>query len=178
MYGDLQAVIRTDQPLRSRAKGKLAGNDIPIPLGMPVPTTVDKFALHAEDDLLTVDSADITWGKNHYSMTGTATTSDTGIAFSMALTADGIVIETIQQALEQAGKKSTDQKVRSFPMPPIRGNIAADSSYVKFGRFTFAPAHAVISVAPDRVNMEFADTRTCGISTPGTLLISQGQHFF
>jgi|GEM_PF-3517324 len=173
IYGDLQAVIRTDQPLRSHAKGKLAGNDIPIPWGMPVLTTVDKFALHAEDDLLTVDSADITWGKNHYSMTGTATTSDTGIAFSMALTADGIEIQAIQQALEQAGKKSTDQKVRSFPMPPIRGNIAADSSYVKFGRFTFAPAHAVISVAPDGVNMEFADTRTCGISTPGTLLISQ-----
>jgi hypothetical protein len=140
---------------------------------MPIPTTVDKFSLHADDDVLTIDSADVTWGKNHYSMTGAATTSDEGIAFSMALIADGIEIQAIQQALEQAGKKSTDQKVRSFPMPPIRGDLRADSSYVKFGRFTFAPAHAVITVAPDRVNMEFTDTKTCGISIPGSLHISR-----
>ena len=173
VHGDLHAVIRTDQPLRSRAKGKLAGNNIFIPWDMPVPTTVDKFSLHAEDGILTVDSADITWGKNHYSMTGTATTSNAGIAFNMALSADGIEIQAIQQALEQAGKKSTDQKVRSFPMPSIRGDLHADSSYVKFGRFTFAPAHALITVDQDRVNMEFADTKTCGISIPGALLISR-----
>jgi hypothetical protein len=173
MHGDLHALIRTDQPLRSRAKGALAGNAIFIPWGMPIPTTVDKFTLHADDDVLTIDSAEVTWGKNHYSMTGAATTSDEGIAFSMALTADGIEIQAIQQALEQAGKKSTDQKVRSFPMPPIRGDLRADSSYVKIGRFTFAPAHAVITVAPDRVNMEFTDTKTCGLSIPGSLLISR-----
>ncbi|HEX9135921.1 MAG TPA: AsmA-like C-terminal domain-containing protein, partial [Nitrospirota bacterium] len=173
MHGDLNALIRTDQPLRSRANGALAGNAIFIPWGMPIPTTVDKFTFHADDDVLTIDAADVTWGKNHYSMTGAATTSDEGIAFSMALTADGIEIQEIQQALEQAGKKSTDQKVRSFPMPPIRGDLRADSSYVKFGRFTFAPAHAVITVDPDRVNMEFTDTKTCGISIPGSLLISR-----
>ena len=173
MHGDLNALIRTDQPLRSRAKGALAGHAIFIPWGMPIPTTVDKFTLHADDDVLTIDAADVTWGKNHYSMTGAATTSDEGIAFSMALTADGIEIQEIQQALEQAGKKSTDQKVRSFPMPPIRGDLRADSSYVKFGRFTFAPAHAVITVDPDRVSMEFTDTKTCGISIPGSLLISR-----
>jgi hypothetical protein len=173
LHGDLHAVVRTDQPLRSRAKGVLAGNAIFIPWGMPVPTTVDKFTLQADDDVLTIDSADVTWGKNHYSMKGAVTTSDEGIAFSMALTADGIEIQAIQQALGQAGKKSADQKVRSFPMPPIRGDLRADSSYVTFGRFTFSPAHSVITVDPDWVNMEFTDTRTCDISIPGSLLISK-----
>ncbi|HTP06407.1 MAG TPA: AsmA-like C-terminal domain-containing protein [Nitrospirota bacterium] len=178
MHGDIHALIRTDQPLRSRAKGTLAGNDIFIPWGMTIPTTVEKFTLQANDDVLTIDSADVTWGKNHYSMTGAATTSDEGIAFSMAVTADGIEIQAIQQALEQAGKKSKDQTVRSFPVPPIRGDLRADSSYVKFGRFTFAPAHAVITVDPDRVTMEFTDTKTCGISIPGSLLISREHIFF
>jgi hypothetical protein len=173
IHGDIHTLIRTDQPLRSRAKGSLAGNGIYIPWGMPVPTTVDKFTLHADNDVLTIDSADVTWGKNHYSVTGAATTSDDGIAFSMALTADGIEIQAIQQALEQAAKKNTDQKVRSFPMPPIRGDLRAEASYVKFGRFTFAPAHAIITVAPGRVSMEFTDTKTCGISIPGSLLISR-----
>ncbi len=173
MHGDLNGIIRTDQPLRSRMKGNLAGNDIFIPWGMSIPTTVDKFSLHAEDDVLTIESADVTWGKNHYTMEGAATTSDEGIAFSMALNADGIEIQAIQQALEQAGKKDSGQKVRSFPMPPIRGDLRANSEYVKFGRFTFSPAHAIITVAPERVNMEFFDTRTCGISLPGSILISR-----
>jgi hypothetical protein len=173
MRGDIHALIRTDQPLRSRAKGALAGNAIFIPWGMPIPTTVEKFTLHADNDVLTIDSANVTWGKNHYSMRGAATTSDEGIAFSLALAADGIEIQAIQQALEQAGKKSTDQKVRSFPMPPIRGDLRADSSYVKFGRFTLAPAHAIITVDPDRVNMEFTDTKTCGITIRGSILLSR-----
>ena len=145
---------------------------------MPIPTMVDKFSIHADDDVLTIDSADVTWGTNHYSMSGAATTSDEGIAFSMALTADGIEIQAIQQALEQAGKKSTDQQGRSFPMPPIRGDLRADSAYVKFGRFTLAPAHAVITVDPDRVNMDFTDTRTCDISIAGFAPYFQGKHVF
>jgi hypothetical protein len=173
LHGDIHAVIHTDQPLRSRIKGILEGSDIFIPWGMPVPTMIDRFTLHADEDVLTVDAADVTWDKNHYSMKGAATTSDEGIAFSMALKADGIDIQTIQQALEQAGKKSTDQKVRSFPVPPIRGDLRADSSYVKFRSFTFAPAHAVVTVDPDRVNMEFTDTKTCDISIPGSLLVSK-----
>jgi hypothetical protein len=173
MHGDLHALIRTDQPLRSRATGTLAGNAIYIPWGMPVPTMVDKFSLHADDDVLTIDSADVTWGKNHYSMSGAATTSDEGIAFSMALKADGIEIQAIQQALEQAGKKSPDQQGRSFPMPAIRGDLRAESAYVKFGRFTLAPVHAIITLDPDRVNLDFTDTRTCDISIPGSLLISK-----
>ncbi len=176
MHGELHALVRTDQPLRSRATGTLAGDNMFIPWVMPVPTTVDKFTIHADDDVLTIDSADVTWGKHHYSMSGAATTSDEGIAFSVAVIADGIEIQAIQQALEQAGRKSADQQVKSFPLPPIRGDLRADSSYVKFGRFTFAPAHAVITVDPDRVNMEFTDTRTCGLSIPGSLLIS-GESF-
>ena len=173
VHGDLHALVRTDQPLRSRATGTLAGNDIFIPWGMPIPTMVDKFSLHAADDVITIDSADVTWGTHHYSMSGAATTSDEGIAFSMALTADGIEIQEIQQALEQAGSKSTDKQARPFPMPPIRGDLRADSAYVKFGRFTLAPAHAVITVDTDRVTMDFTDTRTCDISLPGSLLISR-----
>jgi hypothetical protein len=174
MHGDLHALVRTDQPLRSRATGTLAGKDIYIPWGMPVPTMVDAFSLHADDDVLFIDSANVTWGKNHYSMTGAATTSDEGIAFSMALKADGIEIQTIQQALEQAGKKSeTDQHVRSFPLPAIRGDLRAESAYVKFGRFTLTPVHAIITLDPDRVNLDFTETRTCDISLPGSLLISK-----
>jgi hypothetical protein len=178
MQGELHSLIRTDEPLKSRIQGSLEGSELFIPWGMPIPTTVNKFLLHAEGDVLTVDSADVTWGGNHYSLTGAVTTSDEGLASSMTLTADGIDIQTIQQALEQAGKKSTDQKVRSFPMPPYRGDFIADSAYVKFGRFTLAPAHAVIAVDPDGVNMEFTDTRICDIAVPGSLLISRGSMSF
>ncbi len=173
MHGDIHAVIHADQPLQSRVKGKLAGDNISIPWSMPLPITVDKFAAHADNHVLTIDSADVTWGKNHYSMAGVAATSEAGIAFNMDLTSDGIEIQAIQQVLEQLGKRNTGQEVRSFPVPPIEGNLRANSAYVKFGRFTFAPAQAVITVNSGGVNMKFTNTKTCGLSMPGTILISQ-----
>jgi hypothetical protein len=96
----------------------------------------------------------------------------------MTLSADGIDIDTIQQALQQSNKKdvapTTDQKekVRSFPLPPYKSEFTADSAYVKFGRFTLAPAHAVMTVEPGRVGMEFDNTRTCGISLAGAAILS------
>ncbi|HSQ77501.1 MAG TPA: AsmA-like C-terminal domain-containing protein, partial [Nitrospirota bacterium] len=102
----------------------------------------------------------------------------------MKLAADGIDIDTIQQALAMAnGKKAArvdqaqptqkpEQKARSFPLPPIRGVFTADSAYVKFGRFTLAPAHAVMTVEPGTVGMEFNHTETCGISLAGSAVMS------
>ncbi len=187
MKGELHSLIRIDEPLKSRVEGNLTGSELFIPWGMPIPTTVNKFVLHAEGDVLTVDSADVTWGKNHYSLTGAVTTSDEGLASSMTLTADGIDIETIRQALEQSAKKSsasapapidkkssapTEEKVRSFPMPPYKGDFTADSGYVKFGRFMLAPAHAHMTMEPGRVGMEFSKTKTCGVSLAGAVIMS------
>lgn len=178
MQGELHSLVRIDEPLKSRIRGNLMGSELFIPWGMPIPTTVNKFVLHAEGDVLTVDSANVTWGKNHYDLTGAVTTSDEGLASSMTLSADGIDIDTIQQALQQAGKKDVaptiDQKakVRSFPLPPYKSEFTADSAYVKFGRFTLAPAHAVMTVEPGRVGMEFSNTRTCGISLAGAAIMS------
>ena len=112
MRGELHSLVRIDQPLKSRIQGSLTGSDLFIPWGMPIPTTVNKFVLHAEDDVLTVESADVTWGKNHYSLTGAVTTSDEGLAFSMKLAADGIDIDTIQQALTQSNGKKAARRTR------------------------------------------------------------------
>jgi len=186
MRGDLHSLVRIDLPLKSRMEGSLTGSDLFVPWGMPVPTTVNKFVLHAEDDVLTVESADVTWGKNHYSLTGAVTTSDEGLAFSIKLAADGIDIDTIQQVLAQStnGKKATnvdqaplrqkpEQQARSFPLPPIRGEFTADSAYVKYGRFTLAPAHAVMTVEPGTVSLEFNNTKTCGVALTGAVLVSR-----
>jgi hypothetical protein len=180
MQGELHSLVRTDDPLKSRIQGSLGGSELFIPWGMPIPTTVTKFMLHADGDVLTVDSADVTWGKNHYSLTGAVTTSDKDLTFMMALKADGIDIDTIQQALQQTGKKNVaptidqkeKEKVRSFPTLPVRGQFTADSAYVKFGRFTLAPAHAVMTVEPGSVGMEFNHTQTCGISLAGSVLMT------
>ncbi len=180
--GELHSLVRTDLPLRSRMQGSVAGSDLFVPWGMPIPTTVNKFVLQAEDDVLTVESADVTWGKNHYSLTGAVTTSDLGLAFSMRLAADGIDIDMIQQALARSGGNKTgpvapagqkpEQKARSFPVPPIRGDFTADSAYVKYGRFILAPAHAVMMVEPGTVGLEFSRTKTCGVTLAGSVLVS------
>ncbi len=189
LKGELHSLVRVDQPLRTRMQGSLTGSDLFIPY-VPVPTTVNKFVLKAQDDVLTVESADVTWGKNHYSLNGALTTSDQGLAFSMKLEADGIDIDTIQKALSQSiatksaaadqappaekqkTEKMPEQKPRKFPLPPIRGDFSATSAYVKYGRFILAPAHAVMTVEPGKVGLEFGNTKTCGVNLAGAVLVS------
>lgn len=185
LQGELRALVRTDQPLRSRVKGRLSGKNLLVPWGPFAPVTVDGLALHAEGDVLTLDNADVTWGKNHYALNGAVTTSDEGLAFSMALKADGIDIQAIQQALEKSagesgvqpekekGEEKEKARTRSFPMPPIRGDFSAESAYIKFGRFTFAPTHSIITLEPDRVLLELTRAKTCGIALAGAVLVSR-----
>ncbi len=144
MRGELHSLVRTDMPLKSRMQGSLTGSDLFVPWGMPIPTTVNKFAFKAEDDVLTVESADVTWGKNHYSLSGAVTTSDKGLSFGMKLTADGIDIDTIQQALAQ----SNGNKAARVRPGTAQAEARAESRSRRRGPFPCRPSGA--TSAPTR----------------------------
>ena len=110
MEGDLRVAVRTDRPADSTAQGRLVGRDLVIPWGLAVPIRVDNVSLHADRNILTVDSAALTWGKDHYTIHGDVSASDAGLVLDMDLGADTIAVETIQQALardEQGKRRST-----------------------------------------------------------------------
>ncbi len=169
MQGDLHVAVRTDRPADSTAQGRLVGKDLVIPWGLAVPVRVDNLSLHADRNILTVDSAALTWGKDHYTIHGDVSASDAGLVLDMDLGADTIAVDTIQQALARTNKKSAGQQPRPSRMPPLLGVVNAHAASLAFGRFIFSPARAVVSLSPHQVNLAFTEAKTCGLSLSGTL---------
>jgi hypothetical protein len=170
--GNLRTTLHRDRPLDSTAQGTLSGEDIAIPWGLAVPLTIDTISLRAQKNVLTVDSAALTWGNSHYSAYGNVTATDSGLVLDMDLGADTIDVSAIQQALSRPGKKSPDQKARPSRMPPVLGVVRVNSLSLLFGRYTFSPTKAVVTLSPHGVSMAFTEAKTCGISILGTLAFS------
>jgi hypothetical protein len=172
MQGDLRTTLHRDRPLDSTAQGTLRGEDIVIPRGLGVPLTIDKISLHALKNVLTIDSAALAWGDSHFTVNGNVTATDSGLVLDMDLGADTITVSAIQQALSRPGKESPGQKAPPSRVPPVLGVVRVNSSSLLFGKYTFSPAQAVVTLGPHRVSMAFTEARTCGISILGTLVIS------
>jgi len=55
-------------------------------------------------------------------------------------------------------------------MPPLLGTVHVNTSSLVFGKYTFSPAQAVVTLSPHEVSMAFTEASTCGISILGTLV--------
>jgi hypothetical protein len=173
IQGDLHASVLTDQPLESTLRGKLEGDDIVIPWGVTIPVRIDSFSLHADGNILTIESATVAWGASHFNLKGDVTASTDGFVLDMDLSSDGVEVDEIQRALG-AGRKSENQKARPSRKPIIRGMVQFKSSSVTYGRYTFSPVKAIATLGPDGVSAAITEAKVCGIAIPGTLTVSHG----
>lgn len=170
IQGDLHTTIRRDRPIDSTLEGTLSGDDIVIPWSLAVPLIINRFSAHADNKIITIDSAALTWDNSHYTVNGNVNSSDVGLVFDMNLDVDNIAVSTIQQAISGLSKESADEKPGPTRMPPLLGTIRANSSSLMFGRYNFSPAKSVVTLSPHEVSMAFTEARTCGISVLGTLI--------
>ncbi|MGD8513888.1 MAG: hypothetical protein PVG85_08075, partial [Deltaproteobacteria bacterium] len=68
--GDLGGQILLDPPRLSTARGKLKGENLMLPLDLGLPISIDSFALNAEKDDVSVESAIFALGENRVSLWG------------------------------------------------------------------------------------------------------------
>jgi AsmA-like protein len=169
IQGDLHTTIHMDRIVDSTLQGTLSGDHIVVPWGLGVPLSIDKFSAHADNNVIIINSAALSWGKNHYAINGNVTSSDAGIVLDMNLDADNMAVSRIQQALYALSKESKDKKPAPTRMPPILGRVHVNSSSLLFGRYTFKPSQALVTLSPHEVSMAFTEAKTCDISILGTL---------
>jgi hypothetical protein len=170
IQGDIHATIHNDRLVDSTLQGKLSGDDIVIPWGPAVPLTIDKFSAHADNKIVTIDSAALTWGNSHYTINGNMTSSDVGLVFDMNLGVDNISVSAIQQAISGLSNEAADKDPKPSNMTPLLGTIRVNASSLMFGRYDFSPARSIVTLSPHEVSMAFTEANTCGISILGTLV--------
>ena len=173
--GKFHAAVAMDQPMQFTAQGAFEGDDIVIPWDVTPPLNVDRFRLHADGNTLFVDSASMTWGSSHGTLQGNVRASEEGFMLDMAVASDGINVNEIERSIGSTPeKKREEHKEEQAGTPAVHGTVRFDSAGLTYGRYTFSPVKAVVTIAPGTLSAAITEAKVCGVSIPGTLALSHG----
>ena len=169
LEGDFKVQIDRKNPLKSTARGKLKGKEITYLLNPDTPVKINDFGVTATTDKIDLQSVDVTFSGSRLSASGNIGRSAKELLFDMDITADTVDLDQLIKALENSNENNGP---KTAPFPPVKGSIRFKSDRLKFGRFTWHPLHADISLNNDTADFRVKEAVICGISTPGTLKLS------
>jgi len=172
IQGDLRTQIFLDHPMRSTAQGRLQGVGLGNPLELKVPLAIESISLNAKKNKLRVESALVTWGDSHLDLRGDMEFSEKEFLFDMNLSANGLEWEKIEGLLEaENGERSLEPK-EGLRVPPLRGKLGVRLGYFRYGKFTWRPLRAEVSLGQETVKVTVTEANVCGISTPGVVEVA------
>ncbi len=169
--GNLMATLLADRHQDSQFHGTLVGDGIVLPGLQPGPMKIDQLSLHADHDIVTVDSATVTLGSSHGLVTGTVRPSESGFVLALTAAADHLDMNEIQSVILSLHKKDGHPVKKTT----VTGAINVQAASLLYGRYTFSPVRGTVSIGPSRVDATIVEAGLCGLSTPGILAFTEGE---
>jgi hypothetical protein len=170
--GDFRAHILIDQPMRSKAQGKLQGAHLGSLGKLKVPVRIESVSLSAATNRLKVESAICTWKDSRLTFEGDVDFSEKGFLLDMDLSADALEWGNVKEILAKENEEKDREQGEKLLTLPLRGILRVKSNHFTYGEFTWNPFHADISLGDDGVSVSVTEANLCGISTPGIIEIS------
>ena len=179
--GDFRARILLDRPMQSTAQGTLIGRNLLVPLDLMDPPIIRRVSLRADKNAINVLPTMLRWGKNHLSVNGNVNISEDRFQFDMDVSSEGINWGAIQKKLGrdmdderavQKGIKDGKKTEKGWDLP-FQGNVRFRAASFTYDRYTIRPLHADIAFTPDGVRVSVPTSLVCGVSTTGTVALTQ-----
>jgi hypothetical protein len=182
--GDMAIHLLNDQPGLSTASGKLEGENLELPLGLPLPLTIERFSLDAEKNTIRVKSASFILKGSKTSLNGDVHFFPRGVDLDLGVSTGGIDLERLvtlfgkdkETPPQPPGGKSTGKEkgkeVKRAWDVPVTGKIRLESEYLSYGKYTWRPLRAVIGFDREGARVAVSEANLCGISTPGSVKVT------
>ena len=170
--GNLWARIIPGSAIESTIEGHLQGGDIAFH-EFNLPANIKDFSLKAGQQRIILESTNLAVDDTQISATGTFDLSEQGILFDLNLSSDDFELEDIINAFDKKGKATEVNKGKNRWSLPLKGTTRVKLDSLTYGEFRWEPFHCSISAEGDTANVTVTEASLCGISTPGTLNISQ-----
>ena len=172
LKGDFKVHIDRNHLLKSAVWGELKGKGIAYPLKPDSPLKINDLAVTATTHKIDLQSADVTFSGSQFKAAGTMMRSAQNALLDMDIKADSLDLDQMIHTLKDNGGQTRGEKAPDLQSLPIQGNIRLKADRVNLGRFTWQPLHADIKLNNDTAEVSLQKAALCGISTPGTLIVS------
>ncbi len=179
--GDLRIHVLVDEPIRSTASGMLDLRGFRSLWRFKAPVEIDRAAIEAEGNRLSVKSAEIMVSENRLRFSGDLAFAAGGLAMDMAVSSEAVAWKTERSNGDDASKRNRTSSTpgdatAEFLNPrimglPLTGLLKVSFDRLDYGRHSFMPFRADVKLRPGEVRLETSEARLCGISLPGELVI-------
>jgi hypothetical protein len=176
--GKFSAHLYLDTPKQSTAQGKISISGFRLPMQFHIPAQIENASLEADGSQIMVKSASLSWNGSRLSLSGNALISETSYMVDMNAYADNLDLDSLLNSKKQDPSVSAEEGSVEQPVQkelwdsPLKGTIHLRSQRLTYGKFTWNPANAEISLSRGMVDVKINQANLCGISTPGTLMLS------
>lgn len=187
--GDFRINIDRDSLADTTASGNLNGGDFIFPLKHDKLLRLDSYALAASDKTIHLNSSEVVFGENNFSISGAASLSQDRISVDLEVKTDTIELDTILEEfqdeekvgeVEIGGEKQADQKIAAKEVKKS-WNLAFDASLnlhadsLLYNGFSWKPFTSKIIYTCSYLGIEVLEAEICHISTPGKISFHEGK---
>lgn len=171
--GSIRARIDTRHISNFSLFGKLKGNGLTVPLDSKRHLNIGAFSLNGYKHKILIESADLIWNDMRLSVSGNIKPGpQKRVWIDMDMTTDSVSLDQVIQTLKENNENLGHQPDVDFMSLPIRGDIRFKTDRFKFGRYTWNPVYAEISIKKDSADVTVTKAAVCGVAIRGTLKIS------
>lgn len=167
--GDLRLTYALGRPMDTKLEGTLSAKDLILTERLGIPLKAKSLTVTGIKGKFNI-TADMLLGQDkQIKLAGQVDHSPRGLLFDTELTSSGIVLDDLVKALGKDDKNEKGASKDKFWEFPVEGVIKLDTAYITYGKHTWRPVRAVLSLKPEKIAMTVSEAVLCGISTPGTL---------
>jgi AsmA-like C-terminal region len=173
IQGDIEVSV-FEAPLRFNARGRLSGRELRLPL-QDETAVVEFFFLEADPGGINVRSANVVWRESRLSLMGKVLPDANALWLDMAISADRVVWEEVDELVKRGGKSGDSEGVLGRALPPLEGTLRLKADDFTLAGFSSSPFQAVASLSQNTVNVQIEHADVCGIAAVGNVDVASGQ---
>jgi hypothetical protein len=166
LRGDFAATLDLRNPIRSRATGRLEGSDVVLPGASGVPLLLDRIALEADGDHLSVRDTVLRFSGSPVTISGSIARVEDRFDVDADVEVDGLDAERI---VAQLHPRDANVAADSPWAWPLRGRIGVRAGHVDVLGYRVAPFAATVTLGARQAKADVTTAQLCGLAVPLTL---------
>ena len=170
LEGDFRAIYDIGRPMHAAFAGQLSGQGVRILQVFPDPVEIDRFSIDGRAGQLTIAPSTIRWQNSRMIVDGTVRNRSGDVHLNLNVDADRMDAALLQ-SIRSAGRGSVHSAPKQGPpvAPTLSGTVTVQTDEFSYGRLTWSPVEAVVTLGEQEIGVQINRSDLCGITATGNM---------